>query len=78
LSFDLIVLEEPGNIRIKIYGQKTTDTMNLIWKQIVSESHRSAAKPVLVEDYMEGSISPATSFRSREWCGRWACPGPFR
>lgn len=63
VPFELIVAEEPANVRIKIYGKKTAETMDLIWKRIVSESHRAASKPVLVEDYMEGSVSPAHFFQ---------------
>ena len=78
MPLDLIVREEPGFVRIKVYGQKTDDTMDCIWKEIVSESHRAASKPVLVEDYMEGSISPAHFFQLEKMVKELGLPRSFR
>jgi hypothetical protein len=78
VAFDLIVVEEPSRVRIKIYGQKTSETMDLIWKQIVGESQRSPSKPVLVEDYMEGSISPAHFFQIERMVRNMGLPRSFR
>jgi hypothetical protein len=78
MPFDLIVREEPGIVRIKLYGQKTSENMNQIWQQIVRESHHAPSKPVLVEDYMEGSISPAHFFQLEKMVREMGLPRSFR
>jgi hypothetical protein len=59
MDFDLSVREGPRVLRITVRGQKTVESVTRVWQEIVRESRREVPKPILIEDHMEGSVSPS-------------------
>jgi hypothetical protein len=59
MDFDLSVREDPRVLRILVRGQKTVESVTRVWQEIVRESRREVPKPILIEDHMEGSVSPS-------------------
>ena len=66
--------EEGWLIRIRIRGQKTDESMQQIWKNITELSLLPTRKPILVEDHMEGSVSPGQFFTLEAMVTKWGLP----
>lgn len=74
MSFDLRKEDEGWFLRLRIRGQKTNENMRQIWKNITELSLRPTRKPILVEDHMEGSVSPGEFFTLEAMVTKWGLP----
>ena len=74
MSFDLSTNEEEHFIRLQVRGQKMSSNLLDAWRHMLNPSQQTQLKPILIEDHMDGTRSPAQLIELEDVLRRWRFP----